>query len=152
MDQQIFSNIFALVISLITVIITQLLIFRKLKKELALQNQAKFLEDAFKDNYAILFSLTMIKLGEDVKTQIQKIQNIIDSHNYTLSTIFVLNWVKYKDTITGVKSEEKKTALDILQKSMLNTWELFAVKYLEDILGLGTKEIKQLEKALRDVR
>jgi len=150
--EQIFSEIIPVLISLFIVLITQFFIFLKLKTEFALQNQTKFLEEAFKDNYSILFSLTMIKLGEDMKTQIQKIQNIIDSHNYTLSTIFVLNWVKYKGALTGVNSEEKKTALDILQKSMVNTWELFAVKYLKDVLGLRTKEIIQLEKALRDVR
>ena len=148
MGQQILSDfLIPLVLSLATVIVTQYILYRKLRTELAIQNQTRFLETAFKDNYAVIFHLDMIMMGEDVKTQIQKIQEIINTHNYNLSTGFVINWVMYKDTLLGENSEEKKHAHQILQKNILYTWRIFAVKYLKNNLGLKYDEILEMEKA-----
>ena len=154
MSDDIWATVIVASVSIIGIVITQIWSFRSSKASFVIQTRAGLIQEVYRDNYMVFDSLVRLlsnrKDKESLekvlmdKGSIEKVQKVIDEHPYNFSLSFLSSWSMDKDKL--LEGDEK--ALDNLGQLLENSLEFYLNKYLAEVLGLKSKEIKDYRKVV----
>ena len=136
----------ASIIPLIGIIVTQYLIYKRVKVERISEKRIEHFIEGYKDNIIVHNSLSQIEYGYDIAKNINRIQKTLDEHPYNFSYSFLMTWHKIRDKLPNLQSEK---GVRILFDNLAGTEKMHLKKYLLEVLNMKPNEIKELTDAIK---
>ena len=102
--------------------------------------------EAYKDNTIVHHAIAQIEAKQDVRKNIDNIQNIVDEHPYNFSYGFLIAWIKLKDNLPMLPPEK---GVKVLIDNFSGMERLHLKKYLLEVLCMKPKEIEELLDSLK---
>ena len=137
----------ASVIPLIGVIITQYLIYKRVKVERTSEKRIEHFIEGYKDNIIVHNSISQIEFKYDITKNIDRIQKILDEHPYNFSYSFLMAWYKLREDLPSLPPEK---GTKLLLDNLAGTEKRHLKKYLIDVLCMKPDEIKELTDAVKE--
>jgi len=141
-----FGTVVVAVASIVSILITHVLVLRRTRGAFIFQTRANFFQEAYRDNLAVLHCISRIEANDQVKKNIQKIQQIIDERPHNFPFGFLTTWSVVGDKLMNPKPiEEIKSLLASIEDSL----KFYSLKYFKEVLGIKQKELDLFSKALK---
>ncbi|MHA1632203.1 MAG: hypothetical protein ACTSXC_05260 [Candidatus Freyarchaeota archaeon] len=129
-------------VSLIGMIIAIILNYRSMRIRFELESRAGYIQEVLRDMYRLVNYLRQITMGQDIRGNVEKIQELLNERPYNFKFKIINEWVevRYELEKSGYKLEKSGLIERVtkLMMDVMNKIHLYEEKYTK-ILGIKEK-------------